>query len=73
MNQLHKVLLMILVAMLLSTEAQAVLYWGRAYEPNLQRWIQRDPIGEQGGINLYGFVGNNSLGYVDPLGLQMTG
>lgn len=25
------------------------------YDPNLQRWIQRDPIGERGGINLYQF------------------
>jgi RHS repeat-associated protein len=44
-------------------------YWGRAYDPNLQRWLQRDPIGEAGGINLYGFVGNNPLGNVDPFGL----
>jgi RHS repeat-associated protein len=43
-------------------------YWGRAYDPNLQRWIQRDPIGEMGGINLYGFVGNSPLSWVDPWG-----
>jgi hypothetical protein len=39
------------------------------YDPNIQRWIQLDPIGESGGINLYGFVGNNPVNYVDPLGL----
>ena len=32
------------------------------------RWISRDPIGEMGGLNLYGFVGNNGLLYCDYLG-----
>ena len=29
----------------------------RAYDPDLGRWISRDPIGETGGFNLYGYVG----------------
>lgn len=33
------------------------------------RWISRDPFGENGGINLYGYVGNNSISNVDPMGL----
>ena len=46
-------------------------YYGfRFYDPNLQRWLNQDPIGEAGGINLYGFVGNNPLSQVDPLGLS---
>ena len=62
-------LLTIFATLTLATQALAVGYWGRMYDPNLQRWIQRDPIGEQGGINLYQFVGNNPISRVDPLGL----
>jgi RHS repeat-associated protein len=45
-------------------------YAYRYYEPNLGRWINRDPIGERGGLNLYGFVGNNGVHSVDELGLK---
>jgi RHS repeat-associated protein len=46
-------------------------YYGyRFYEPNLQRWMNRDPIREAGGINLYGFVGNSSINAVDGSGLD---
>lgn len=31
-------------------------------------WLNRDPIGEKGGPNLYGFVRGNPVGYFDPLG-----
>lgn len=41
----------------------------RAYDPALGRWLSRDPIGEHGGVNSYGYVGNEPLGRVDPLGL----
>jgi hypothetical protein len=40
------------------------------YDPNLGRWINRDPMGEAAGNNLYEFVVNNPLSYVDPLGLD---
>jgi len=40
----------------------------RFYEPNLQRWLNRDPIGENGGINLYAYIGNSPMNGVDPNG-----
>jgi RHS repeat-associated protein len=44
-------------------------YGYRYYSPGLGRWLSRDPIGEQGGNNLYAMVDNNSLNGVDHLGL----
>ena len=41
----------------------------RLYEPTVGRWMSRDPIRELGGRNLYGFVRNNPLRFVDALGL----
>jgi RHS repeat-associated protein len=44
-------------------------YFGhRYYSATLGRFINRDPIQEQGGINLYGFCGNDGLNNVDYLG-----
>ena len=36
-----------------------------------QRWGSRDPIGERGGVKLYGFVRNNPLRYADPWGFGL--
>ena len=35
------------------------------YNPSTGRWISRDPIEEQGGKNLYGFVANDALNKYD--------
>jgi len=46
-------------------------YYGyRYYHPQTGRWINRDPIEERGGLNLYGFVGNDGVGRVDIWGLD---
>jgi RHS repeat-associated protein len=47
-----------------------VLTWYRAYDPDTGRWLSRDPIAEEGGLNLYGYVGNDPGNLWDPLGLQ---
>jgi RHS repeat-associated protein len=44
-------------------------YYGRRYyEPSLGRWLSRDPIGEQGGINLFVLVANHPVSGVDARG-----
>jgi uncharacterized protein RhaS with RHS repeats len=39
------------------------------YFCRIGRWLSRDPIGIAGGINLYGYVGNDPVFWIDPLGL----
>ena len=62
------------------------LYYGyRYYNPSTGRWPSRDPLTEPSfialygqplwryaNVNLYGFIGNRSLNYVDVLGLCCT-
>ena len=48
-----------------------LLYYGyRYYDPSAGRWPNRDQIDEKGGLNLYGFVRNNSINRIDPFGLS---
>jgi RHS repeat-associated protein len=51
-------------------QGEIVLTLFRAYDPQLGRWLSADPIGEEGGINLYGYVGNDPLNQMDSLGLS---
>lgn len=44
-------------------------YGYRFYVPKWQRWPNRDPIGERGGVNLYGFVHNDPANHWDDFGL----
>lgn len=41
----------------------------RYYDPDVGRFITKDPIGFTGGVNLYGYAGNNPYTYIDPVGL----
>ena len=53
-TQLKSLLLPLLLLVLLSPPNLASAY----YDPGVQRWINRDPVGERGGRNLYGFTAN---------------
>ena len=50
---------------------QVSCYGYRYYDAVTGRWPSRDPIGERGGINLYGFVGNDGVNWADILGLEV--
>lgn len=41
----------------------------RVYNADLGRFMTTDPIGQRGGLNLYGYVGGDPVNAVDPLGL----
>ena len=49
-------------------ETAILHYEKRPYSPSLGRWFSRDPILEQGGLNLYGFVVNDAINGVDVKG-----
>ena len=56
-------------------EAETNLYYYRArfYSSELGRFLQPDPIEYAGGINIYAYCGNNSVNFVDPMGLRRYG
>ncbi len=47
--------------------------WHRYYDPSVGRYISADPIGLDGGINLYAYVENDPVNWVDPWGLESSG
>ena len=52
-------------------DAESGLHYNyfRYYDPSTGRYITSDPIGLAGGLNTYGYVLQNPLIYIDPLGL----
>ena len=55
------------------SETDFYYYGYRYYSSWMARWLNRDPIGEKGGRNLYGMVENNSVNDWDKLGLTIGG
>ena len=45
-------------------------YGYRYYSPRLGSWTAKDPIGDEGGLNLYGMVGNTAVNATDAYGLR---
>ncbi|MBM3853909.1 MAG: hypothetical protein FJ399_12265, partial [Verrucomicrobia bacterium] len=55
-------------------EETGLVYYGRRfYSPSQGRFLGRDPIGELGGLNLYGFCRNNSVNLWDLRGMKPVG
>ncbi|MBM4309920.1 MAG: hypothetical protein FJ119_03090, partial [Deltaproteobacteria bacterium] len=55
----------------LDAETGLYYYGYRYYSSELGRWLNRDPLGERGGINLNAFVKNGPGIYADPFGLAL--
>jgi len=54
-----------------SDQVHGIVDFGfRFYDPQLGRWLNRDPIAERDSINLYAFVENNPVNQIDLLGLE---
>ncbi|MDE2127659.1 MAG: RHS repeat-associated core domain-containing protein, partial [Armatimonadetes bacterium] len=52
------------------TETGLQLLGDRYYDPAEARFVNRDPIGMAGGVNVYGYVGNDAGNAFDGTGLQ---
>jgi hypothetical protein len=51
-------------------EIDAWSYRNRIYNQKLGRFLQTDPIGQAGGLNLYAYVGNDPVNLIDPWGFN---
>src|SRR5262249_1173657 len=53
-------------------DSDTSLYYYRAryYDPEVGRFISEDPIGVEGGINLFAYTDNSPVRWADPFGLQ---
>ena len=57
----------------LCNSASLVYYGYRFYDPETGRWPSRDPIEEEGGINLFAFVENDGVNKWDVFGMIVVG
>jgi RHS repeat-associated protein len=56
-----------------SVSGETYYNYFRTYQPNQGRYTQNDPIGLEGGMNRFGYVEENPLSWIDPLGLDPVG
>jgi len=56
-------------------DAESGLHYNyyRYYDPSLGRYLNADPIGQDGGVNVYGYVDGNPMNKMDPKGLDSPG
>jgi uncharacterized protein RhaS with RHS repeats len=66
LNLIRKLLLVPVLLAWFGSSAQAF------YDASVGRWLVRDPIGENGGLNLFAYVGNNPTSLSDAFGLAAT-
>jgi RHS repeat-associated protein len=52
-------------------EVNLYYYGYRYYSPELGRWINRDPIGQIGSLNIYSYIINSSVNFIDVDGLRI--
>jgi RHS repeat-associated protein len=55
------------------TNMGLILLGRRYYDPATGRFLTRDPIGYEGGFNVYAYTENNPVNAIDPTGLRPPG
>ena len=66
MKPYQQIVILVILLPLLALSAQSVSAF---YDPSLGRWINRDPIQERGGLDLYIFNHNSPIQTYDAFGL----
>ena len=52
--------------------AKLIRFGARDYDPATGRWLTKDPVGFAGGSNVYVYVKQNPIGFIDPTGFQFV-